>query len=74
MAAQPARWNGTQAESRALAAALQRHCTCRTDPTGERVVEVCPPHRMLQEDQRALDGLLCYRHLRERLQREELTA
>ena len=33
----------------------------------------CAPHRMLTEDQRALNGLLFARRLVERLRREELT-
>lgn len=31
----------------------------------------CNPHRMLSEDQRALDGLLFVRRMADRLRREE---
>ncbi|MCA1644065.1 MAG: hypothetical protein LC797_00905 [Chloroflexi bacterium] len=33
----------------------------------------CAPHRMLTEDQRALNGLLFARRMAERLNREEFT-
>jgi hypothetical protein len=33
----------------------------------------CAPHRMLTEDQRALNGLLFARRMAERLQREEFS-
>jgi hypothetical protein len=64
-------WHGTQTESFDLMAAVGRNCTCEiASVTGMRL-STCPPHQMLDEDQRALDGLLFMRRMAERLQREE---
>ena len=63
-------WNGTQQESIDLAAAINRNCTCEYSLDGERTV-TCPPHRMLIDDQRALDGLAFIRQISERLRLEE---
>jgi hypothetical protein len=64
-------WNGTQAESLDLAAAINRNCTCQYGLDGERTM-TCAPHHMLIDDQRALDGLLFFRRIAERLKLEEL--
>jgi hypothetical protein len=67
-------WYGTHAEQLALLAAVSHHCTCEFAPLGPRVV-TCEPHRMLLEDQRALDGLVFARRFAQRLRAEEgLTA
>ena len=63
-------WRGTASEQRDLLAALQRHCSCAY--TQGRRTSVCAGHRMLVEDQRALDGLLFVRRLADRLRREEV--
>ena len=55
-------WNGTHLEQLDLLAAISRHCACQVGFDGV-CVAVCPPHRMLVEDQRALDGLLFARRL-----------
>ena len=62
-------WRGTASEQRDLLAALQRHCTCAY--TQGLRTSVCAGHRMLVEDQRALDGLLFVRRLADRFRREE---
>jgi hypothetical protein len=67
------RWHGTRFEELDLLAVVRRHCTCEVDEDGVRL-SVCPPHRMLLEDQRALDGLLFARRLARRLQAEERCA
>ena len=67
---QPSIWNGTQEESAALTAAINRHCTCEFDLDGERTT-TCAPHRMLLDDQRALDGLVFMRQIAARLRLEE---
>ena len=63
-------WHGSQQESSDLVTALARNCTCQFGVMGVRL-ETCGPHRMLIEDQRALDGLLFARRLAARLRREE---
>jgi hypothetical protein len=67
---QHSNWNGTQQESTDLVAAINRHCTCQFDLDGERTV-TCPPHRMMLDDQRALDGLVFMRQIAGRLKFEE---
>jgi hypothetical protein len=66
-------WNGTAQESIDLAAAINRNCTCQYGLDGERTV-TCPPHRMMTDDQRALDGLVFIRKIAERLRSEEFAA
>jgi hypothetical protein len=65
-------WRGTPAESTALVDAVDHNCTC------EFWINVrltcCSAHRMLVEDQRALDGLLFARRIADRLRREEWTS
>jgi len=63
-------WHGTQQESFDLINAIGRNCSCDFGLMGARLT-TCGSHRMLLEDQRALDGLLFVRRLAERLQSEE---
>jgi hypothetical protein len=63
-------WHGTQQESTDLVTAIARHCTCEFGLMGVRPF-MCPAHRMLMQDQRALDGLLFARRMAHRLLREE---
>src|ERR1700730_14970897 len=65
-------WHGTQQESFDLVNAIARNCTCEFGLMGVRLA-TCAPHRMLTEDQRALNGLLFARRMAERLNREEFT-
>ena len=63
-------WHGSQQESFDLVNAIARNCTCEFGLMGVRLA-TCAPHRMLTEDQRALNGLLFARRMAERLRREE---
>ena len=64
-------WHRNQQEAFDLISAVTHHCTCGYHSgTGERVFQ-CEPHRMVDEDQRALDRLLFARRIVLRLQREE---
>ena len=63
-------WHGTQQESFDLVNAIARNCTCEFGLMGVRLT-TCAPHRMLTEDQRALNGLLFVRRMVARLRREE---
>jgi hypothetical protein len=65
-------WYGTQQESFDLVNAIARNCSCEFGLMGVRLA-TCAPHRMLTEDQRALNGLLFARRMAERLNREEFT-
>jgi hypothetical protein len=65
-------WHGTQQESFDLVNAIARNCTCEFGLMGVRLA-TCAPHRMLTEDQRALNGLLFARRMAERLSREEFS-
>src|SRR3954453_13777139 len=65
-------WHGTQQESFDLVNAIARNCTCEFGLMGVRLA-TCAPHRMLTEDQRALNGLLFARRMADRLRREELS-
>src|SRR2546428_13479255 len=65
-------WHGTQQESFDLVNAIARNCTCAFGLMGVRLA-TCAPHRMLTEDQRALNGLLFARRMAERLRREEFS-
>lgn len=65
-------WHGTQQESFDLVNAIARNCTCEFGLMGVRLA-TCAPHRMLTEDQRALNGLLFARRMAERLNGEEFT-
>ena len=63
-------WRGDRQQALDLLGAVAQHCTCAVDARGLRYSS-CPSHRMLVEDQRALDGLLFGRWLADRLRREE---
>ena len=65
-------WHGTPDESLALLQAITRNCGCEFGLRGVRL-SVCGPHRMLTEDQRALDGLLFARRMADCLRREEVS-
>ncbi len=65
-------WHGTQQESFDLVNAIARNCTCEFGLMGVRLA-TCAPHRMLTEDQRALNGLLFSRRMADRLSREEFS-
>jgi len=65
-------WHGTQQDALELANAIGRNCTCEFGIMGVRL-STCSAHRMLVEDQRALDGLLFVRSMAERLLREEFS-
>ena len=65
-------WHGTQQESFDLLNAIGRNCNCEFGLMGVRI-NACGSHRMLLEDQRALDGLLFARRMAERLRREEFS-
>ncbi len=66
----PIIWYGTQQESFDLVNAIARNCSCEFGVMGVSLT-TCEPHRMLTEDQRALDGLLFARHIADRLRAEE---
>jgi hypothetical protein len=66
------RWNGTREESLALVNAIARNCDCQFGLMGVRL-KTCSLHRMLVEDQRALNGLLFARRMAQRLRREEFS-
>src|ERR687887_914441 len=55
-------WHGTQEESFALVNAIARNCTCQFGLMGVRL-STCTSHRMLTEDQHALNGLLFARRV-----------
>ncbi len=63
-------WYGSQQESFDLVNAIARNCGCEFGMMGIRLA-VCEPHRMLVEDQRALNGLLFARRIAGRLREEE---
>ena len=65
-------WHGSQQESFDLVNAIARNCTCEFGLMGVRLA-TCAPHRMLTEDQRALNGLLFARRMAERLRHEEFS-
>jgi hypothetical protein len=65
-------WNGTSEESLALVNAIARNCACEFGLMGVRL-STCAAHRMLTEDQRALDGLVFVRRVVDRLKREEFS-
>jgi hypothetical protein len=63
-------WHGTLVENRELMLAVSRNCTCEFGLMGMRLTS-CAPHRMLMEDQRALNGLVFGRRMAARLRDEE---
>jgi hypothetical protein len=66
----PIVWHGTRGEFGQLLEAVGKYRTCATNAKGERTA-TCEPHRMVVEDQRAVDGLLFARRIAGRLRREE---
>jgi hypothetical protein len=65
-------WHGTPEESLALAEAIARYCACEFGTLGVRL-SMCGPHRIMMEDQRAVNGLLFARRMADCLRREELS-
>ncbi len=65
-------FNGTQREGVDLLNAIARYCTCEFGLMGVRLA-TCAPHRMLVDDQRALDGLLFARRMADRWRLEEFS-
>jgi len=70
---QTARWPGTHVELRELTAVVERHCSCPSKST-DMPRATCAAHRMLWQDQRALNGLVFERRIMDRLKREEFSA
>jgi hypothetical protein len=66
-------WRGTQPEADMLLKTLARNCRCEFGLTGARL-KTCGPHRILFQDQRALDGLVFMRRQSARLLHEEWAA
>lgn len=62
-------WYGSQQEALDLVNGINRNCVCEFNE-GLRL-NVCAPHKMLLEDQRALNGLLFGRRIEDRLRAEE---
>ena len=63
-------WHGTRQEASELLYEISVHCSCEP-PAGSPRPERCAPHRMLVEDQRAVNGLLFGRKIAGRLLLEE---
>jgi hypothetical protein len=63
-------WQGTQREYLDLTRALNHNCNCDSGYM-VRPHTACSTHRMLAEDQRALNGLSFGRRIAARLQDEE---
>ncbi|HEY3060340.1 MAG TPA: hypothetical protein VGL99_15375 [Chloroflexota bacterium] len=63
-------FHGTEQETSYLLRAIERNCNCRRALTGQ-LAEMCGAHRMLLDDQRALNGLLFARRIADRLISEE---
>lgn len=61
-------WHGTDEEASALSEAIGRNCGCET---ADGAFFRCAAHRMLEGDQRAVDGLLFARRIALRLLQEE---
>ncbi len=64
-------WHGTGQETESLIQAIAHNCGCDFGLMGARI-STCGAHRMLVDDQRALNGLLFGRYLAPRLFREEM--
>jgi hypothetical protein len=58
-------WKGTPDEALALLHALRAHCECRVEQG--RTIASCAGHRMLANEQRAIDGLVFMRRIAPRL-------
>jgi len=54
-------FHGTPDETIALMAAVDRFCDCTYSEEGDYRNTTCSAHRMMVEDQRALNGLLWWR-------------
>jgi hypothetical protein len=63
-------WKGSLVEQLELQAAIHRNCDCRFDSAG-RLTSTCAAHAMLWGDQRALNGLLWSRRMRQSLIQQE---
>ena len=63
-------WHGSRQEASELLYAISAHCSCESTDRPARS-ERCAPHRMLVEDQRAVNGLLFVRKIAGRLLLEE---
>ena len=63
-------WHGNQVESELLIRAIVNNCECEVTHSGT-LRTACAAHRMLTHDQRALNGLLFARAIRQRLVDEE---
>ncbi|HYW90789.1 MAG TPA: hypothetical protein VFB50_23670 [Chloroflexota bacterium] len=68
---QQAIWHGSQQASLELLEAVAHNCTCRVREG--KTISPCAAHRMLVEDQRAIDGLLFVRNIASHLRDQELT-
>ena len=66
-------WHGTPQEALDLLTVIERNCTCEFGTMGARL-STCGPHRMLTDDQRALDGLLFARRIADHLRLEEFSS
>lgn len=63
-------WHGTDDESTELLTAVAHNCACVISADGVKTA-TCEPHKMLVEDQRALDGLIFARRTLHKLKEEE---
>jgi hypothetical protein len=66
-------FHGTEQETSYLLRAIERNCNCTRGLTGQLAV-MCGAHRMLIDDQRALNGLLFARRIADQLVSEEQEA
>jgi hypothetical protein len=69
---QHAIWHGSRQASLELLEAVAHNCACRV--RDGKTLSACAAHRMLLEDQRAIDGLLFARTIVSHLRKEESTA
>jgi hypothetical protein len=66
-------WHGSAQETTDLVTAITRNCQCEFGAMGVRLT-TCPAHKMMLNDQRALNGLLFVRRkLLNRCERAEFT-
>lgn len=71
MVAEQVIWHGTKQEADDLLCALDRNCTCEFDGETNMKTFLCPGHKMMLHDQKAVDGLVFERHIVACLRREE---
>jgi hypothetical protein len=64
-------FHGTPDEAEAMLAAVGRNCACESQPGTGQILRVCEAHRMVVENQRAVDGLVFARRNADRLKAEE---